>query len=131
MEGKPPINKGHYAYTVPVKATAAGNAIDWGFVERAISYVKMRLLELYLPTERHVVCAKYNLDETAKLDKNKMVKYVWENKFIGNRHVVISSEASHKSWYKPIDLGSGKPNEKQSFAQKLRADFELIKREKF
>lgn len=126
MDNKPPITQKHFAYTVPVKQSGKGYAVDWTFVDRAINYIKVRLLELYLPTERHIVCAKYNLDEYAKADKNKMVVHVWENKFIGNRHVIISSEESKKSWHKPIDLGSGKQNEKQSFVQKLRSDLEVL-----
>lgn len=33
-----------------------------------------------------------------------MIKRVWDNKFIGNRHVVIDSEQSTKTWDRPIDL---------------------------
>lgn len=47
-----------------------------------------------MPTERHIVISKYNLEEVGKWDTKEMVKKVWDNKFIGNRHVVISSELS-------------------------------------
>jgi len=44
-----------------------------------------------MPTERHIVISKYDLEEMCKQDTNKMVSRVWDNKFIGNRHVVIEA----------------------------------------
>ena len=40
-----------------------------------------------------------------------MLKSVWDNNFIGNRHVVIKTESSLKIWDKPMDLNQGKNNE--------------------
>ena len=57
-----------------------------------------------MPTERHIIMSYYNLDEVAKQDTRSMITKVWDNKFIGNRHVVIESEQSSKTWDKPIDL---------------------------
>ena len=74
--------------------------------------MRNRILELYLPTERHIIIAKYNLEEMSKKDKSKMMNYVWENKFVGNRHVMIKYESSSEIWNKPIDLSSGKVNER-------------------
>ncbi len=57
-----------------------------------------------MPTERHIVVAKYNLEEVCKQDNKAMIKRVWDNKYIGNRHVVIEPVASNTVWDKPIDL---------------------------
>jgi len=40
-----------------------------------------------------------------------MLKCVWDNNFIGDRHVVIETESSLQMWYKPKDLNQGKNNE--------------------
>ncbi len=40
-----------------------------------------------------------------------MIKRVWDNKYIGNRHVIIESVASNTVWDKPIDLTSSKQKE--------------------
>lgn len=63
-------------------------------MQRSLDYIKSRLLELCLPTERHIVMSKYDLEEVCKMNTQKMIKNVWDNKFIGNRHVVVTSELS-------------------------------------
>lgn len=85
--------------------------MNWVLVDRALNYIKNRLIELVMPTERHVVVSLYNLEEVCKQDTKAMIRRVWDNKFIGNRHVVIESEQSSKNWDKPIDLSQGKNNE--------------------
>jgi hypothetical protein len=84
--------------------------------------VKGRLCELLLPTERHVVASKFGLEELSKQDPRQMVRHVWDNKYNGNRHVVIDCEPSFKTWYRPMDLGQGKTNEAKQFAAKVRAE---------
>lgn len=75
-----------------------------------------------MPTERHIVMSKYNLDEFSKRDTKEMIKRVWDNKFIGNRHVVVDSEQSLAKWYKPIELSQGKGNEQRQFADRIRKE---------
>lgn len=58
-------------------------------IERTLNYIRYRLIELMMPTERHIVISKYNLEEVSKNNTSRMVKYVWDNNFVGNRHVVI------------------------------------------
>ena len=40
-----------------------GMRIDWATVERVIDWVRSRLYELCLPTERTVVLFKYTIDD--------------------------------------------------------------------
>jgi hypothetical protein len=93
--------------------------VDWHLIDKTINYMRNRIIELYLPTERHLVIEKFNLEEVCKKDKPKMIKKVWENKFIGNRHVMINFEPSLEIWNKPIDLNQGKPNERSQFILKI------------
>ncbi len=76
-----------------------------------MDYVKGRISELLLPTERHVVVGKYNLEEVSKQDPYSMVKHIWDNNYNGNRHVVMDFEKSLRTWDRPMDLYQGKPNE--------------------
>lgn len=90
---------------MPVRLTTDGSyCVNWSLVKRSLNYIRNRLLELIMPTERHIVVSKYNLEEISKQDSGAMIKRVWDNKFIGNRHVVIDSEQSSKTWDRPIDL---------------------------
>jgi len=96
----------HSCYSVPVvlDSQTGRHLVNWRLVERAIDYVRDRIAELRMPTERHVVVSKYNLEEYSKRDPQRMVTRVWDNKFQGNRHVVVDSNSSHSSWLKPLDL---------------------------
>jgi hypothetical protein len=55
------------AYTVPVTMTKAGKfCVNWSLIDKLIEYIKNRLYEIALPTDRHLVVAKYDLEELAK-----------------------------------------------------------------
>jgi len=56
--------------------------------------VKNQLLDLTLPTERHLIIANYNLEEVAKQKNKSMIDLVWDNRFGGNRHIVVDWEPS-------------------------------------
>ena len=58
-------------------------------------------------TERHIVCSKYNLDDSSKITWHGMLGKVWDNKFIGNRHVVVDHEIAVYAWNKPLEQQQG------------------------
>ena len=72
--------------------------LNWPLVDKVIDYVSGRLGDLLLPTERHVVVSKYDLEEWSKRSPERMVTRVWDNKFQGNRHVVLDADYSHETW---------------------------------
>jgi len=58
------------AYTVPITMTKAGKfCVNWGLIDKLIEYIKNRLYEIALPTDRHLVVAKYDLEELAKKNR--------------------------------------------------------------
>lgn len=73
-----------------------------------------------MPTERHIVIAKYNLEEVCKADNTKMIDRVWDNRFVGNRHIVVEWESACRSWNEPMDYSGGKNNEQKQFAEKIK-----------
>ena len=80
--------------------------IDWEQIDRVIESIRDRLYEIILPTERAFVVAKYDLEEVIRrTDRRKqMATRLWDQKFQGNRYVVLSQEQSFKTSDKPIDL---------------------------
>ncbi len=66
-----------------------------------------------MPTERHVVIAKFNLEEVCKSNNPKMIDQVWDNRFVENRHIVVDWELSYLSWNKLMDYSGGKSNEQR------------------
>ncbi len=75
-----------------------------------------------MPTERHVVIAKFNLEEVCKSNNPKMIDQVWDNRFVGNRHIVVDWELFYLSWNKLMDYSGGKSNEQRQFAGKIRQE---------
>jgi hypothetical protein len=58
------------AYTVPIKQTKQGLQVNWTLIDRLVDYIKGRLEELILPTDRHLIVEKYDLEEVAKKNRN-------------------------------------------------------------
>ena len=64
------------AYTVPVTQTKSSEfQVNWTLIDRLIEYMKNRLYEIALPTDRHLVVAKYDLEEVSKKDivRNRII----------------------------------------------------------
>lgn len=60
------------AYTVPVTRNKKGQfQVNWGLIDRLIEYMKNRLYEIALPTDRHLVVAKYDLEEVSKKNSTR------------------------------------------------------------
>lgn len=98
--------------------------IDWEQINRVVDSVRDRLYEIILPTERAFVVAKYNLEEVIRrVDKRKtMATRLWDQKFQGNRYVVLSEQQAHLTNDKPIDLNQGrkeKHSEREDFVRSL------------
>lgn len=73
--------------------------MNWDLVEGAIDYVRGRLNELRMPTERHIVMANYNLDPCVlRQNPADMTRHIWDNKLSGNRHVIIEEKAAYLEW---------------------------------
>lgn len=51
-----------------------------------------------------------------------MINHVWDNRFVGNRHVIVDWEAAIKNWNEPMDYSGGKNNEKKQFVEKIRSE---------
>jgi viroplasmin and RNaseH domain-containing protein len=121
---KPPKKEDtrHYSYTVPVRWIKGSYQVNWPLVKKVLGYIKSRLMDLYMVTERHIVCAKYNLEELAKKDTTTMLGKVWDNKFIGNRHVVVDYEQAWKAWDKPLELTQGKQSDLKHYKQKINQE---------
>jgi hypothetical protein len=49
-----------------------------------------------------------------------MIDKVWDNRFVGNRHIVVNWEPSYHIWNEPMDYSGGKSNEQKQFAEKIR-----------
>jgi hypothetical protein len=96
--------------------------VNWQLVEKTLNYVKNQLLDLAMPTERHIVIAKYNLEEVCKSSNPKMIDHVWDNRLVGNRHIVVDWELACLSWNEPMDYSGGKSNEQRQFAEKIRQE---------
>ena len=98
--------------------------IDWDLIDRVVESIRDRLYEITLPTERPYIVAKYDLEEyVRKTDRRKnMASRLWDQKFQGNRYVVLSQELSFKTIDKPIDLNQGrkeKTTERKDFKESL------------
>jgi len=99
---------------VPVTRRKDGKfTINWKLIDRVVEYTRDRLDEVALPIERHIQVAKYDLEEIVKRDRTSMVKRLWDQKFQGNRYVVLGQDESHKIWDKTIDLNQSKRDRKQ------------------
>ena len=80
------------AYTVPITSRPQPGQkgvkklpmrIDWQQIDKVVQFIRDRLYEIVLPTERAVVVAKYDLEEVVRrVDKRKkMAKKLWDQKF--------------------------------------------------
>jgi hypothetical protein len=49
-----------------------------------------------------------------------MINQVWDNRFVGNRHIVVDWELSYLTWNEPMDYSGGKNNEQKQFSEKIR-----------
>ena len=95
--------KEHYAYTLPITQRKGKFLVNWSVIEKTIDYVRNQLYDLMMPSERHIVIAKYNLEEVSKMRNQKMIDLVWDNRFSGNRHIVVNWEPAFHKWYEPMD----------------------------
>jgi hypothetical protein len=77
-----------------------------------------------MPTERHIIVSKYNLEELSKKDPAKMISHIWDSKFQGNRHVVVDKEMSSQKWDESLDLSQGKKDEQRQFADRIRSELQ-------
>ena len=49
-----------------------------------------------------------------------MIDLVWDNRFGGNRHIVVDWEPAFHKWHEPMDYSGGKNNESKQFVEKIR-----------
>jgi hypothetical protein len=64
---------------VPITKTKQGKfEINWKLIDKLVVYIQNRLTEMILPTDRHIVVEKYDLEEYAKKDRNKMKLKLWD-----------------------------------------------------
>ena len=51
------------AYSVPVQRKEGVMRVDWATIDKVIEWVRSRIYELCMPTERTVVMFKYTIDD--------------------------------------------------------------------
>lgn len=65
---------------------------------------------------------KYNLEDSTKSNPAKMINHVWDNRFGGNRHVVIEWESSLNFWNQPMDYLNSKSNDQKNFKERIKQE---------
>ena len=160
------------AFTIPVTNrrqkhgdTARGNPnmrVDWTTIDRVVEWIRSRLYELCLPTERTHVLFKYTIDDPVRTHipmtnpKDRAVEFsasseidfdgrdpggddvsremaqrerayltgrLWDQRFQGNRFVILDQGLIHDSQDRPIDLNQSKKEfsvEKQRLREHIR-----------
>lgn len=113
--------------------------VDWTTIDKVVEWVRSRLHELCLPTERTLVLFKYSIDdpvrsfiprkmreqqqsidqhnssldlsggkyvdkELAQRERSHLTGKLWDQRFQGNRFVILDQELIHDSQDKNIDL---------------------------